>query len=160
MTKRIFDAGDDLHGAAADTADFDVDIEHTLQALRPAHRCPALNRHGCFWPGCCGLMTSATPSRRHQRSVLTVEREHAVISRQIHPRFWHQDCQPGDEVQGLKNEMGCAISIANLRCHLTRAPVAVLRYAQRDCAGVGTGWATADDIKSETGHGMRENTKD
>jgi len=25
------------------TADFDVDIEHTLQALRPAHRCPALD---------------------------------------------------------------------------------------------------------------------
>ena len=32
--QRIFDAGDDLDGAAAALAGLDVDVEHTLQALR------------------------------------------------------------------------------------------------------------------------------
>jgi hypothetical protein len=31
-----------FHRAAAFTASLDVDIEHTFQALRPAHRCPSL----------------------------------------------------------------------------------------------------------------------
>ncbi len=38
---RIFDARDDFHAATADTTRFDVDVEHPLQTLRPAHRCMA-----------------------------------------------------------------------------------------------------------------------
>ena len=36
--RRVFDASDDFHAATADTARFDVDIEHPLQALRPAQQ--------------------------------------------------------------------------------------------------------------------------
>jgi hypothetical protein len=35
---RIFDARDDAHRAAAARAGLDVDTEHALQALCPAHR--------------------------------------------------------------------------------------------------------------------------
>ena len=41
---RIVDAGDDPHRPAAFTAGLDVDIEHPLETLRPAHRCPSLGR--------------------------------------------------------------------------------------------------------------------
>lgn len=99
--QRIFDASDDVHAAAADTTRFDVDIEHPLQALRPAHWCLACNRAGSCWTRCCGLMTAATPGQRHQCSVLTVGCEHAVIALEIQPRFRHQRRQPGDEIQGV-----------------------------------------------------------
>ncbi len=42
---RIFDARDDAHGAAAARAGLDVDAEHALQALCPAHRGAALDVH-------------------------------------------------------------------------------------------------------------------
>jgi hypothetical protein len=32
---RVFNAGDDFHGAAAAAAGLDVDIENTLEPLRP-----------------------------------------------------------------------------------------------------------------------------
>ena len=35
---RVFNAGDDFHGAAAAAAGLDVDIENTLEPLRPCHR--------------------------------------------------------------------------------------------------------------------------
>jgi hypothetical protein len=62
--QRVFDASDNFYAAAADITYFDVDIEHRLQALLPAHRFPALDRPGCFWPGRFGLITSATPAWR------------------------------------------------------------------------------------------------
>lgn len=64
ISQQVFDASDEFHAAAADITYFDVDIEHTLQALRPAHRCPAFDRPGCFWPECFGLISSATPAWR------------------------------------------------------------------------------------------------
>jgi len=111
----VFDSSDDFHAAAADAARFDVDIEHPLQALRPAHRCMACNRRCVFSSGCLRLMTSAPPRWRHPRAMLTVGCEHAVIARQIHPRFRHQRRQPRDEVQGLENDMGGAVTIRGLQ---------------------------------------------
>jgi transposase-like protein len=35
---RIFNTGNHLHGAAADTAGLDVDVEYTFEALCPGHR--------------------------------------------------------------------------------------------------------------------------
>ncbi|MFT7460893.1 MAG: hypothetical protein ACI909_003583, partial [Planctomycetota bacterium] len=34
---RIFDAGDDFHGATASTAGLDVNVKHPLDALCPRH---------------------------------------------------------------------------------------------------------------------------
>ncbi len=42
----VFDAGNNLHCAATFTTGFDVDVANALQALRPAHRGPALG--GCL----------------------------------------------------------------------------------------------------------------
>ena len=41
---RVFDAGDDLYGAAAMLASFDIDLEHALEALCPCHRPVAFGR--------------------------------------------------------------------------------------------------------------------
>jgi hypothetical protein len=43
----IFDAGDDLHRPAAVRAHLNVDIEYSLQALRPAH-CDVARRRSPF----------------------------------------------------------------------------------------------------------------
>ena len=112
--QRIFDAGNDFHAAATDAARFDVDIEYTLQTLRPAHCCMACNRCCAFLPVRFGLTTSASPRRRHQRAMLAVGCEHAIIARQIDPWFRHQRRQPGNEVQRLKNHMRRTIPIGRL----------------------------------------------
>ena len=39
---RIFDTGNDFDVTAAVFADFDVDVEHSLEALHPGHRAVAL----------------------------------------------------------------------------------------------------------------------
>lgn len=39
----VFDAGDDLHGATAGLAGFDVDVEHALHVLCPRHHGTALH---------------------------------------------------------------------------------------------------------------------
>ena len=45
---RVFDTGDDFHGAAARLADLDVDVEYPLEALRPRHGCSPFNRRLWF----------------------------------------------------------------------------------------------------------------
>src|SRR5690606_40863471 len=74
---RVFNAGDDSHGAAAAAAGLDVDIENTLEPLRPCHR-----RSPLCW--CCrfishpDLVAPAPFCRRDQRPVPTVRSEHPV----------------------------------------------------------------------------------
>ncbi len=74
---RVFNAGDDFHGAAAAAAGLDVDIENTLEPLRPCHR-----RSPLCW--CCrfishpDLVAPAPFCRRDQRPVPTVGCEHPV----------------------------------------------------------------------------------
>ncbi len=69
--------GDDFHGAAAAAAGLDVDIENTLEPLRPCHR-----RSPLCW--CCrfishpDLVAPAPFCRRDQRPVPTVGCEHPV----------------------------------------------------------------------------------
>jgi hypothetical protein len=62
---RIFNTGNHLHGAAADTAGLDVDFEYTFEALCPSHGLVALFR--CFVTGVRRLMPTcpfAPPSRK------------------------------------------------------------------------------------------------
>jgi len=76
---RIFDARDDAHRAAAARAGLDVDAEHALQALCPAHRGAPLGRRSRLGPGrtCPAL---APPSIGDQCAVRTVGCEHAVVA--------------------------------------------------------------------------------
>ena len=63
---RVFDAGDDLYGATAAFAGFDVDVEHPLQALRPSHGGPAFRGCGVLRHiRRAGLVALAAFSRRH-----------------------------------------------------------------------------------------------
>ena len=54
----IFDAGDDLHRPATVRADLSVDIEYSLQALRPTHRDVARRRSP--FPALLALRRAAT----------------------------------------------------------------------------------------------------
>jgi hypothetical protein len=55
---------------------------------------------------CCrdGLASPTPLGRCHPRAVLAVGREHAVKTRQIHPRLRHQRCKPGDEIQWARSK--------------------------------------------------------
>ncbi len=105
--QRVFDAGGDFHAAAADAAGFDVDSEHPLQTLRPAHRCMADNGCGVFRPGRFGLATPTSPRRRHQRAMFTIGREHAVIARQIDPRL--RPSAAGREMKSRGSKITCVM---------------------------------------------------
>ena len=72
---------DDLDGAAAALAGLDVDVEHTLQALRPGHGGPAFG--GCWVfrrMRRAGLVTLAALGRRHLRTMRAVGGEYSVES--------------------------------------------------------------------------------
>jgi len=109
---RVFDAGNDLDGAAAFTTGLDVDIEYTLQSLRPGHRCPALSGRlvRCFI-GHSGFVALASPRGRYHCTVLAVRREHAMKASQIDAGLRHQRRQSGDEVQRLEQHMGGTVAI-------------------------------------------------
>jgi len=64
--RRIFDARDDAHRAAAARAGLDVDAEHALQTLRPAHRGAALARRAHIGPrsGCPALAPTGSDIER------------------------------------------------------------------------------------------------
>jgi hypothetical protein len=83
----FFDAGNHLYRPGALTTGLSVDIENTLEALRPGHRRSPL----CWWfmIDYSGLVASAPLWGCHQRSVFAVRRKHTVKSSQIHPGFRH-----------------------------------------------------------------------
>ena len=90
----IFDAGDDIHRAAAFTAGFDVDAEYAFQALSPGHGCPLFGgRLVLPLIGCPGLIALAPPGRRHPRTVLTVRCEHAMETGQVDSGLRYQSGQ-------------------------------------------------------------------
>ena len=108
----IFDAGDDpKRAAAAPGAGLDVDLEHPLEALRLRHRGPGLG--WCLvLRGIRGLrLVALTRSRRgHQRTMLAVAREHAVVAPQVNPGLGRHCRECCDEVQRLEDDMGRAVA--------------------------------------------------
>jgi len=76
---RIFDTGNDLDGAAAFTARFDVNTEHALEPLCPSHGrmtfsgCPILRLIRDF-----DLFTFTSLCRPHLYAELAVGCEHTV----------------------------------------------------------------------------------
>ena len=94
----------------------DVDPEYALQALRPSHRSAAFGWHRFLRIRCRGMPASPAPlGRRHPRAVLAVGREQAVKTGQIYPRFRHQRCQPGDEIQWFEDDVRRAVSVRRLQ---------------------------------------------
>jgi len=90
---RVFDAGNDLGGAAAFTAGLDVDIEYTLQSLRSGHRCPALSgRLIMFFIGHSGFVALTSPRGRYQCTVLAGA---SVVSQRVGWMFVCLSRHPG-----------------------------------------------------------------
>jgi hypothetical protein len=84
-------------------------VEYPFQALCPGHGAVALFR--CFVFVFLSGAAFATFARRHIYPVVTVGREYAAQPRQVDSRFWHQRCQPGDEIQRLEDDVRSAIAV-------------------------------------------------
>ena len=80
---RFFDAGDDLHGATADLAGLDVDVEHVLEALRPGHG----------------------------GALRAVRSEDPVVADEVDARFGDKGSEAGHKIQWLEEHVGGAIAI-------------------------------------------------
>ena len=107
---RVFDAGDDLYGATAAFAGFDVDVEHPFQALRPGHGGPVCCRRADFRRICrAGLVALAAFSRRHLCTVCAVGGEDSVEPSEVDPGFGHQGDESCNDVQDalMSREAGC-----------------------------------------------------
>ena len=87
----VFDAGNDLHRSAAVATGFDVDVEDSLQALRPRQGDVAWR--WVLFVRRPGFLTFAALGRHDPRAVFTVRSEHAVESCQVYPGLRHQGRQ-------------------------------------------------------------------
>jgi hypothetical protein len=140
--RRIFDARDRLHRAAAVFADLDIDPENPLQPLRPRHRDVARG-HGPIG-GLC--LASATSGPGDLLTQSMIRRKDAVVAREVDARRRHQSCLPDhDKSGGLPiwttagrpqgGAHGCppSIPVARIPCpschHDTRGETTVLSRA-------------------------------
>ena len=106
----IFDASDDLYGAATAGAGFHVDIEHALEALRPGHR-------GVTFDGRFGL-TIVVASRAFAATCgsdlgtpVMIGSQHTVVANQVDAGPWYQGGEACDKVNRLEHDLGGAIAI-------------------------------------------------
>ena len=105
---RVFDGSDDLH---LPVTGLDVDLEHALQTLRPcrcgAALCPRLIR--------AHRVTLPASGRGHLLTQMMVGREDAVRTGEIDARAGHECRRPGDEIQGVEDDMRGAIPVRRLQ---------------------------------------------
>ena len=99
----VFDTGDDLYGATAVLADFDVDLEDALEALCPSHRPMAFGR-GLGW-----IAASPAPRGGDLLSQSVVGGEHAVVAGEVDPRRGDEGGESCDEVQWLEYDIRCTV---------------------------------------------------
>ena len=96
LTSSIVDRGDNLDHPATVLAGFNVEVEHALEALRPAYGGAALG--GCF--GCVGAgRFAATACRRDRCAVWTVRGEHAVVADEVDTGFGDECRETGHQVE-------------------------------------------------------------
>ena len=84
----VFDAGNHLHRAGAFATGLSVDIENTLEALRPGHDDMAFG--GCPFCksiGSIGIASLAPAGRRDQCPVIAVGGEYAMEAGKIDARL-------------------------------------------------------------------------
>ncbi len=86
---RVFDASNHLQRPAAFSTGLDIDVEDTLQALRPGHGSPALSWRWWFirYPG---LVALAPRSLRDQGAVFSVGDKHTMEACQVDSGLRHQ----------------------------------------------------------------------
>lgn len=108
--RRVLDAGDHPDLATALLAALDLDTEHALEPLCPAHGTVPLGRRTQV-----RRRDLPSPFRRDLRPPPTVRCEHAVISRLVSPRFRHQRHQPRHEVQRLEHHVRGAVTVRRLQ---------------------------------------------
>ena len=103
----FLDAGNDAQAAAALLAGLDVNGEHPLEALCPAHR-PLPIGGRCL----ATLSDSACPG--HNLCPVRARRcEHAMVPGQVRAGFWHQRGEAGNKVLGLKDHVRGARDFSN-----------------------------------------------
>ena len=110
--RRIFDGGDDLQGAAAVGAAFDVDIEDPFKQ-------PGSARAWCL-PLTLGVIGQGLGSTlcwswNDFTAQLRVGRQHAVEANQMETRARHQGRQTLHELQRLHDDMGGAVFVRTLQ---------------------------------------------
>lgn len=82
---RVFDCRDDSHSPAAVLTNLDVDVEHPLETLRPAHGGAAFGARVVIGLVRC-LAARATLGRRDVCAVSAVGGEHPVVADQVRAR--------------------------------------------------------------------------
>jgi len=107
----------------------DINVEHTLQALRPGDRCVAL---GGRWRlvRYLRLVSLASLCGRHPCPVFIVGRKHAVKACEADSWRWRQCGEAGDKIQWLEDHMRGAIPVRRLQLV---ANVAIGRERQPRC---------------------------
>ncbi len=107
---RIFDARNDAHRAAAGRAGLNVDAEHALEALGPAHCAAPLGRCSCIGLGRT-RPAFAPPGPGDQCAVRTVGCELTVVASEVHPWPGHQRGQARQKIQRLEHNVGGAVVV-------------------------------------------------
>jgi hypothetical protein len=90
---RVFDAGDDLYDAAAVATGFNVDVEDSLQTLRPSHGRAAFGGRWVWRVRRFGLVAAA-PARHHLHAKVAVRGKSTVKSGVARTASYAQVNQP------------------------------------------------------------------
>ncbi len=105
----IFDAGDDLHGAATVRTGFDVDIEDPLQSLGPRHGGVVLGGYAVWCLSRCFLRGFlAAPGWGDQRPVFAVGREDAVETGEVDAGFGYPCGEACNEIHRFEDHVSGA----------------------------------------------------
>ena len=109
---RVFNTGNHFNGTATMLTGFNVDIEYSLQPLRPSHGSVSLYRRPCFTFR--GSFT--TGCWRNLFSQSTIGREYAMEPGQVYSRPGHQSRKPCHEIQWLQYNVRGPVSIRCFEC--------------------------------------------
>jgi len=105
----IFDTRNHPCFTAALLADRHIDVERSLQALRPGHGLVPLL--WCFFFIFLVGSALAPLGRCYIDSMFTIGCKNAVEPGQVYSRFRHQGSQLGNEIQRLKDDVRRAITV-------------------------------------------------
>jgi len=107
----IFNAGNHLGRATADSAGFHVNVEHPFQSLSPGHCHMALRGRFLILTFCHFPAARAPPGRRHPHPVFAVRCKDTMVSGQVHSGPGYQGGQFGDKVHRFEDDVGRTITI-------------------------------------------------
>ena len=106
----MFDGGDDLRGAAAGLADFDVDVEYAFETLCPSHGSMLIGGGSVSLVGGRGLAALAAPGGSRECPVLAVGGGDAVATGEVDAELGDEGRQPSNEIQRFEDHLVSAIA--------------------------------------------------